>query len=110
MEENVRKLIEYTIPGDEQCLIISGSKSRLYKRYDPPMMFLASNAGYEMALYRLETYFSFPNINLSNNSIRISIDSGKSWLDLKISIGSYDIDGINEALQRLLPEKVTIKK
>jgi hypothetical protein len=105
MEDNLGKLVEYSIPGDEQYLVISDSKSRMYTRYDPPMEFLASNAGYEMALYRLETYFSFPNINSSNNCIRISIDSGKNWLDLKIPIGSYNIDGINEALQRLLPEK-----
>ena len=105
MEDNLGKLVEYSIPGDEQYLVISDSKSRMYTRYDPPMEFLASNAGYEMALYRLETYFSFPNINSSNNCIRISIDSGRNWLDLKIPIGSYNIDGINEALQRLLPEK-----
>ena len=110
MEGNISKLVEYTIPGDQQCLVISDSKSRLYTRYDPPLEFLASNAGYEMALYRLETYFSFPNISSSNNCIRISIDSGKNWLNLKITVGSYNIDGINEALQRLLPDKTNDKK
>ena len=105
MEENLGKLVEYTIPGDEQCFVISDSKSRMYTRYDPPMEFLASDAGFEMALTRLETFFSFPNINSSNNCIRISIDGGKNWLDLKIPLGSYNIDGINEALQRLLPDK-----
>ena len=105
MEENLGKLVEYTIPGDEQCFVISDSKSRMYTRYDPPMEFLASDAGFEMALTRLETFFSFPNINSSNNCIRISIDSGKNWLNLKITVGSYNIDGINEALQRLLPDK-----
>ena len=105
MEEKLGKLVEYTIPGDEQCIVVSDCKSRMYTRYDPPMEFLSSNAGFEMALFRLETFFSFPNIDSSNNCIRISIDSGKSWIDLKIPIGSYDIDGINEALQRLLPDK-----
>ena len=110
MEENLGKLIEYTIPGDEQYLVISDSKSRLYTRYDPPMEFLASHAGYEMALCRLETYFSYPNITDSNNRLRISINSGKSWIDLKITVGSYDIDGINETLQRLLPSRRNDKK
>ncbi len=105
MEENIGKLVDYMMPGDEQCLIISDSKSRMYTRYDPPMEFLASNAGYEMALYRFEMYFSFPNINSNNNHIRISIDNGKNWLDLEIPIGSYNIDGINDALQRLLADK-----
>ena len=105
MEENLSKLVDYSSPGDEQYIIVSGSSSRLYTRYEPSMEFLSSNAGYEIALYRLETYYSFPNIVSSNNSIRISIDNGKSWLDLKIPIGAYDIKGINEALQRLLPSK-----
>ena len=105
MEENISKLVEYTIPGDEQRLTISGSNSRLHIRYDPPMEFLSSNAGYEMGLYRLETWYSFPNIDSSNNSIRISIDSGKNWLDLKIPVGCYGINGINDTLQRLLPRK-----
>ena len=106
MEENLSKLVEYTLPGDEQRLIVSGANSRLHIRYNPPMEFLSSsNAGYEIALYRLETYYSFPNIDSSNNSIRISIDSGRNWLDLKIPIGCYGINGINEALQRLLPHK-----
>ena len=39
MERNLSKLVDYTIPGDEQCLVISGSTSRLYTRYDPPMGF-----------------------------------------------------------------------
>ena len=106
MEENLSKLVDYTIPGDEQSIVVSGSSSRLYTRYEPPMKFLSSNTGYEMALYRLETYFSFPNIDSTNNSIRISIDGGKNWLDLKIPTGCYGIDGINEVLQRLLPDDV----
>ena len=72
MEENLSKLIDYSSPGDQQYIIVSGSSSRLYTRYEPPMEFLPSNAGYEIALYRLETYYSFPNIVSSNNSIRIS--------------------------------------
>ena len=110
MEENLSKLVEYTMPGDEQCIIVSGSNSRLYTRYEPPMEFLSSNTGYEMALYRLETYFSFPNITSSNNCIRISIDSGKKWFDLKIPIGCYGINGINEALQRLFPNEKNNEK
>ncbi len=106
MEATLSKLVENTIPGDEQRLIISGNNSRLYSRYNPPMEFLSpSNAGYEMALHRLEMFHSYPNINTNNNSINISLDSGKTWLNLKIPIGCYDIDGINDTLQRLIPNK-----
>lgn len=106
MEETLSKLVESTVPGDEQHLIISGTNSRLYSRYNPPMEFLSSsNAGYEIALLKLEMFYSFPNIICNNNSIRISIDNGKNWLDFKIPTGCYDIEGINDTLQRLLPEK-----
>ena len=105
MDRNLSKLIEYNSPDDEQCIVISDSKTRLHTRYNPPMEFTPSKTGYEMALYRFESYFSWPNINLSNNAFRISVDNGKNWLDLKIPIGSYDIDGINEALHRLVKEK-----
>ena len=47
---------------------------------------------------------SVTRINANNNSIHISIDSGKNWFDLKIPIGCYGINGINETLQRLLLE------
>ena len=75
--------------------ILFGSNSRLYTRYNPPLEFQSSNAGHELALCCLETYYSFPNIDSSNNSLCVSIDNGKNWLDLKIPIGSYGIDGIN---------------
>ncbi len=106
MEENLSKLVEYATPGDEYYLIMSGSGSRLYTRYNPPMEFDSSNAGYEMSLHRLETYFSFPNIDFSNNILRISINGGEKWLNLKIPIGCYDIEGINKILQRLIIEKL----
>ena len=110
MDRNLSKLIEYNSPGDEQCIVISDSKTRLHTRYNPPMEFTPSKTGYEMALYRFESYFSWPNINLSNNAFRISVDNGKNWLDLKIPIGSYDIDGINEAMHRLVKEKTNDKQ
>ena len=110
MDSNMCKMIECNSPGDEQCIVISDSKTRLHTRYNPPMEFTPSKTGYEMALYGFESYFSWPNINLNNNAFRISVDNGKNWLDLKIPIGSYDIDGINEALHRLVKEKTNDKQ
>ena len=110
MEENMNKLVEYATPGEEYYLIVSGSGSRLHTKYNPPLEFEPSNAGYEISLHRLETYFSFPNLDDSNNAIRISMDSGKKWLDLEIPVGCYDIDSINTVLQRLLMEKAGIKE
>ena len=108
-EENVMKLVETIAPGDndEQYLIVSGSNSRLYTRYNPPLEFQSSNAGHELALCRLETYYSFPNIDSSNNSLCVSIDNGKNWLHLLIPTGVYDIDAINNVIHGLISNKNT---
>ena len=107
-ETNLSKvLVENTKPGDVEYVIISGKGTRLFTRFNPPMVFEPGNSGYEIALCRLETFYSFPNIDKGNNAIRVSIDSGGNWIDLKIPLGCYDITGINEALQLLLEDVKT---
>ena len=44
-----------------------------------------------MTLTSLETYYSFPNINTSNNHVKISFDEGNTWLDVYIPVGCYEI-------------------
>ena len=39
-----------------------------------------------------------------NNALRVSVDHGQNWIDLKIPVGCYNITRINEALQVLLGE------
>ena len=105
-ETDISKLLVENIkPGDVEYIIVSGKGSRLFTRFKPPMVFEPANSGYEIALCRLETYYSFPNINKENNTIRISFDSGKNWVDLKIPVGCYNIEGINKALQLLMSER-----
>ena len=52
----------------------------------------------------METFYTFHNIDETNNALRLSIDHGRNWIDLKIPVGCYNITGINEALQLLLEE------
>ena len=108
MEEGTKftqLLAENTEPGDVEYITISGTSSRLFTRFNPPIVFdPTANSGYEIALCRLETYYTFPNIDEKNNALRVSIDRGQNWIDLKIPVGCYDITGINKALQLLLGE------
>ena len=84
---------------------MSGTNSRLFTRFNPPLVFdPAATYGYEIALCRLETFYTFHNIDEKNNALRVSIDRGQNWFDLKIPVGCYDITGINEALQLLVGE------
>ena len=51
---------------------------------------------YETALVNLETCYSFPNLDESNNVFIYSPDNGNSWEKIKkISEGSYEIDDNN---------------
>ncbi len=111
MDSELKKLFAHSSPGEEHYLVVSGIGSRLRTRYNPPLEFdTKENAGYEISLLRLESYFSFPNITTSQNSLRVSVDSGKNWLLVQIPIGCYDIESINTVLQRQLKEKTGEKE
>ena len=100
-----QQLVDNSKPGDVEYITVSGTNSRLFTRFNPPMVFdSAANSGYEIALCRLETFYTFHNIDEKNNALRVSIDRGQNWFDLKIPVGCYDITGINEALQLLVGE------
>ena len=51
-----------------------------------------------MALVNLETYYSFPNIDSSNNVFQYSPD-GSQWVDIRIPEGSYDLINIAETIK-----------
>ena len=106
-----QQLVDNSKPGDVEYITVSGTNSRLFTRFNPPLVFdPTENSGYEIALCRLETYYSFPNIDSSNKELRVSIDNGKKWLHLLIPSGVYDIDAINNVLQELLSNSMTERK
>ena len=109
MEEQLQKLVEYAEPKPKSLLCVSGNASTLKTSFVPPLEF-PSNHSYEIALTSLETYYSFPNINRSNNHIKLTFDEGASWLDVHIPIGCYEITAINDELQRRVMEKTGDKK
>ena len=53
-----------------------------------------------MALLNLETYYSFPNINSTNNSFKYSPDNGENWFTIQIPEGSYEIRDIDAAIKQ----------
>ena len=100
MEEDIKKLLEYVEPAPQNLIVMSGRGSKLHTKFNPPLEYNHSNVGYELCLIRLETYFSFPNIDSSNNSLRVSLNG--TWYDIKIPTGCYDIVSINTVLQKQL--------
>ena len=55
---------------------------------------------YEIALINLETYYSFPNIDNSNNCFSYSPCANAQSFDIIIPEGSYHVKDINEFIQR----------
>ena len=50
-------------------------------------------------LINLETYYSFPNIDISNNCFSYSPGANAQWFEI-IPEGSYHVEDINEFIQR----------
>ena len=69
--------------------------------FAPPLEFSTSSR-YEMALTSLEIYYSFPYIETSNNHIKVSFDNGGTWKDVRVLTGCYEIEAINNVLQRFI--------
>ena len=102
MEEQLKKLVAHAeSKPPSQLIIISGKNSRLETSFNPPLVFPKS-CSYKMALCRVETYYSFPNIDNTNNTVKVSIDNGVNWITITIPTGCYEIKAINSEIQRFI--------
>ena len=95
----LEKIVQNTKPKSSLQIIVSNNKTRFRTRFNPPIQ-LDKNKQYEIALVNLETYYSFPNIDTSNNYFRYSPDDGDTWFEMCIPEGSYDIIDINDTIQQ----------
>ena len=85
-------------------IILSNDKSNFNTRFNPKLE-LEKEKVYEIALVNLETYYSFPNIDETNNIFVYSPDNGNSWVKIKIPEGSYEIDDINNTIQHEMEKR-----
>ena len=85
-------------------IIVSGNESS-FNTILKPTLELDRDKEYEIALVNLETYYSLPNIDESNNVFVYSQDNGNSWVKIKIPEGSYEIDDINNTIQHEMKKK-----
>ena len=102
MNEEVVKLLERIAKNTDHKtsfqVIVSGNQSSFNTLFNPKIE-LDRNKVYEIALVNLETYYSFPNIDDSNNVFVYSHDQGTSWTKIKIPTGSYEIDDLNNTIR-----------
>ena len=85
-------------------IIVSDSKSIFKTRFNPTLQ-LDRDKKYEIAQVNLETYYSFPNIDESNNVFVYSPDNGNSWEKIRVPEGSYEIDDINNTIHNEMEKR-----
>ena len=84
-----------------QTYIMSGNKSNFTTKYSPNIS-LDPKKQYEAALLSIDLYNSIPNITEENNTFRYSVDKGKSWKNIKLGTGSYELSTLNTEIQRMM--------
>ena len=102
MEDLLKQIVKNTAHKMSFQIIVSNNKSSFDTRISPAIQ-LDRYKEYEIALVNLETYYSFPNIDETNNVY--SPDNGNSWVKIKIPEGSYEIDDINNTIQHEMEKK-----
>src|SRR6476619_3015060 len=79
--------------------ILSGNTTDFTTSISPPIQFY-QNKQYEASLLSIDTYNSIPNITDDNNKFVYSNDKGITWQILTLSKGSYELQAINDEIQR----------
>ena len=102
--ELLEQIVKNTTHKTSFQIIISNDKSNFNTRFNPKLE-LDRDKVYEIALVNLETYYSFPNIDETNNVFIYSPDNGNSWVKIKIPEGSYEIDDINNTIQHEMEKR-----
>ena len=100
----LKQIVQNTEHKTSFQIIVSDNKSRFNTRLNS-MLQLDKEKEYEIALVNLETYYSFPNIDETNNVFIYSPDHGNSWVKIKIPEGSYEIDDINKTIQHEMKKR-----
>jgi hypothetical protein len=100
-QDLLKQLVRNTVPKDSFQLILSGNTSEFTIRNEAPIK-LDRESTYEVALVNLETYYSFPNIDETNNLFKFSIGDGNHWFGFSIPEGSFEIDDFNKQIERVM--------
>ena len=107
--ELLKQIVNNTEPKISFSVVVSDNKTRFKIWFKPPIH-LDNKKDNEIALINLETYYSFPNIDRSNNCFRYSPGANEPWVDIIIPEGSYHVEDINEFIQREMRKIITMIK
>ena len=100
----LKQIVKNTAHKKSFQIIVSDNESSFNIRLNPRLQ-LDREKEYEIALVNLETYYSFTNIDETNNVFVYSPDNCNSWVKIKIPEGSYEIDDINNTIQHEMEKR-----
>ena len=78
MENLLKQIVNNTEPKRSFSIVVSDHKTRFKTWFKPPTQ-LDKKKDYEIALINLKTYYSFPNIDRSNNFFTYSPNLDPLW-------------------------------
>ena len=107
MEQLLKQIVNNTEPKRSFSIVISDNKTRFITWFKPPIQ-LDKKKDYEIALINLETYYSFPNIDNSNNCFTYTTGANALWYNIIIPEGSYHVEDINEFIQRQMRKQLSL--
>ena len=99
MKNILKQIVNNTKPKRSFSIVVSDNKTR-FKTWFKSSIQLDKKKDYKIALINLETYYSFPNIDRSNNCFTYSPGANAPWVDIIIPEGSYYVEDISEFIQR----------
>ena len=99
MKQLLKQSVNNTEPKRSFSIVESENKTRFKTWFKPPIQ-LDKKKDYEIALCNLETYYSFPNIDNSNNCFTCTSGANALWYNIIIPEGSYNVEDINVFTQR----------
>ena len=99
IENLLKQIVNNAEPKRSFSVLVSDNKTILKTCFKPPIQ-LDKKKDYEITLINLETYYSFPNIDKSNNCFTCSPNLNSLWFGIIIPEGSYHFEDINEFIQR----------
>ena len=104
MEELLKQIVNNTELQRSFSIVVSDNKTRFKTWFKPPIQ-LDKKRDYEIVLINLDTYYSFTNIDRSNNCFSYSPGANTPWFDIIIPDGIYLVEDINEFIQREMRKK-----
>ena len=104
-----KQIVNNTEPQRSFAIVVSDNKTR-FKTWFKLQNQLHKKTDYEIALINLETYYSFSNMDRSNNCLTYSPVANTPWFDIIILEGSYHVEHINEFIQREMRKMTTMIK